>query len=137
MNRTLSRNKNSLKTARFKKKLHFEGKKVSFCCSAFLARVNFVSAWDKSPDSCANRQKIKKDVEHLASRIPLKCEGFFLLLPLNELSAIKTRTKEKLSRNKTIPETSFESKSFYKKICGGLFYERNLIFGLVWANWSV
>ena len=59
----------------------------------------------------SQQPKTNTDVEHLASRIPLKCEGFFLLLPLNELSAIKTRTKEKLSRNKTIPETSFESKS--------------------------
>ena len=63
----------------------------------------------------SQQPKVNTDVEHLASRIPLKCEGFFLLLPLNELSAIKTRTKEKLSRNKTIPETSFESKSFLKK----------------------
>ena len=69
------------------------------------------------------QSKTNLDVEHLASRIPLKCEGFFLLLPLNELSAIKTRTKEKLSRNKTIPETSFESKSFQKKTCDGLFDE--------------
>ena len=70
------------------------------------------------------RPKTNTDVDHLASRIPLKCEGFFLLLPLNELSAIKTRTKEKLSRNKTIPETSFESKSFKKKRPAvGFFYE--------------
>ena len=81
--------------------------------------------------------KINTDVEHLASRIPLKCEGFFLLLPLNELSAIKTRTKEKLSRNKTIPETSFESKSFQLRPAMGPFYERNLRFGLVWANLTV
>ena len=71
----------------------------------------------------SQQPKLYTDLEHLASRIPLKCEGFFLLLPLNELSAIKTRTKEKLSRNKTIPETSFESKSFQKKTCDGLFYE--------------
>ena len=77
--------------------------------------------------------KTNTDVEHLASRIPLKCEGFFLLLPLNELSAIKTRTKEKLSRNKTIPETSFESKSLSKKkTCGGLFLWKQ-----IWdSGWS-
>ena len=72
----------------------------------------------------SQQPKTNTDVEHLASRIPLKCEGFFLLLPLNELSAIKTRTKEKLSRNKTIPETSFESKSFQiKRPAVGFFYE--------------
>ena len=79
------------------------------------------------------KNKKKKDVEHLASRIPLKCEGFFLLLPLNELSAIKTRTKEKLSRNKTIPETSFESKLFQLRPAIGFFFMKVL----VWANLTV
>ena len=77
--------------------------------------------------------KNNTDVQHLASRIPLKCEGFFLLLPLNELSAIKTRTKEKLSRNKTIPETSFESKLFQLRPAIGFFFMKVL----VWANLTV
>ena len=80
----------------------------------------------------SKQPKINTDVDHLASRIPLKCEGFFLLLPLNELSAIKTRTKEKLSRNKTIPETSFESKSSQiKRPAVGFFFESKFH---IWAG---